>query len=84
MDIEKMKRYKSTVVDQIPAEFVQVGGSMVRSEIHKLINSIWNKKELPDSGRNQSFYLYIRVDLNNCSNYQEIHTKYYPTFFCQS
>jgi hypothetical protein len=42
---------------------------MVRSEIHKLINSVLNKKELPDSGRSQSFYLYVRVDLKNCNNY---------------
>ena len=72
MDIEKVKRCKSTGIDQIPAEFIQVGGRMVRSEIHKLINSIWNKKELPDSGRSQSFYLYVRVDLENYSNYRGI------------
>ena len=72
MDIEKVKRCKSTGIDQIPAEFIQVGGRMVRSEIHKLINSIWNKKELPDSGRSQSFYLYVRVDLENYNNYRGI------------
>jgi len=45
---------------------------MVRSETHKLINCIWNKKELPDSGRSQSFYLCVRADLKNCSNYRGI------------
>jgi hypothetical protein len=72
MDIEKLKRCKSTGIDQIAAEFIQVGCRMVRSEIRKLINSIWSKKELPDSGRSQSFYLYVRVDLKNYSNYPGI------------
>jgi hypothetical protein len=30
------------------AEFIQAGGEILRSNIHKLINNIWNKKELPD------------------------------------
>jgi hypothetical protein len=89
MDIEKLKRCESTGIDQIPVEFIQVGGRMVRSEIHKLIHSIWNKKELPDSGKSQSFYLYVRVYLKKTvviieeyDNY-ELRTKYYPTFFCR-
>jgi hypothetical protein len=43
-----MKRYKSPGSDQIPAELIQAGGEILRSENHKFINSIWNKKELPD------------------------------------
>ena len=38
--IEKLKRHKSPGIVQIPAE-------LVRSEIHKLLNSTWNKEELP-------------------------------------
>jgi hypothetical protein len=45
--IEKLKRYKSPGVDQIPAELIQAGGNTSRSEKHKLINSMWNKEELP-------------------------------------
>jgi hypothetical protein len=33
--------------DQIPAELIQAGSNTLRSEIHELINSVWNKKELP-------------------------------------
>jgi hypothetical protein len=33
---------------EIPAELNQTGGEVLRSEIHKLINSIWNKEELSD------------------------------------
>jgi hypothetical protein len=29
------------------AELIQAGGEILRSEIHKLINSVWNKEELP-------------------------------------
>jgi hypothetical protein len=44
--IAKLKEYKSPGSDKIPAELIQAGGQM--SAIHKLINSIWNKEELPD------------------------------------
>jgi hypothetical protein len=44
--IEKLKRYKSPGINQILAELIQVGGSTLHSEIHKLINSIWNKEIL--------------------------------------
>ena len=40
MAIEKLKRYKSPGIDQIPAELIEPGGSKIFSEIHKLINSI--------------------------------------------
>jgi hypothetical protein len=48
MAIEKLKRHKSPGTDQIPAEMIKEGGGTIRSEIHKLINSIWNKEELPE------------------------------------
>jgi hypothetical protein len=41
---EKLKRYKSPGVDQIPAELFQAGAETLRSEIHKLIKLIWNKQ----------------------------------------
>jgi hypothetical protein len=43
-----MKRYKSPSSEQIPAEMIQRGCETFVSAIHKLINSIWNKEELPD------------------------------------
>jgi hypothetical protein len=46
--IAKLKRYKLPGSDQIPAEVIQAGGKTLSSEIHKLINSIWNNEELPD------------------------------------
>jgi hypothetical protein len=46
--IAKLKKYKLLGSDQILAELIQAGGETLQSEIHKLINSIWNKEELPD------------------------------------
>jgi hypothetical protein len=41
-------KYNSPGSDQIPAELIEAGGETLWSELHKLINSTWNKKELPD------------------------------------
>jgi hypothetical protein len=46
--IAKLKKYKSPGSDQIPAELIQAGGEILLSAIHKHINSVWNKEELPD------------------------------------
>jgi hypothetical protein len=44
--IAKLKKYKSPGSDQIPAEMCHAGGETL--QIHKLVNSILNKAELPD------------------------------------
>jgi hypothetical protein len=46
--IAKLKRYKSPGSDQIATELIQAGGAIVRSEIHELINFIWNMEKLPE------------------------------------
>jgi hypothetical protein len=38
--VAKLESYKSPGNDQIPEELIQAGGERLRSEIHKLINSI--------------------------------------------
>jgi hypothetical protein len=43
--IEKLKRHKSPGIDQITADLIKAGSGKIRSEIHELINSIWNKEE---------------------------------------
>ena len=47
MAIGKLKK-KSSGIDYILAEFIKAGGRTTCSDIHKLINSIWNKEELPE------------------------------------
>jgi hypothetical protein len=44
--VQKMQRYESSGVDQLPAALIQAGGETLCSEVHKLIKLIWNK-ELP-------------------------------------
>ena len=45
MATERLKRHKPPGFDQIPAELITTGTSTFRSEVHKRINYIWNKKE---------------------------------------
>jgi hypothetical protein len=45
--IAKLTNNKSPGSDQIPAELIQAGGEILLYAIHKLINSVWNKEELP-------------------------------------
>jgi hypothetical protein len=47
MAIGKLKRYKSSGIDQVPAELIKAGSKTIHFEIHKLINAIRNKEELP-------------------------------------
>jgi hypothetical protein len=39
--------YKSPDGDQIPAERIQAEGEKLQSDLRKIINSVWNKEELP-------------------------------------
>jgi hypothetical protein len=42
--IEKLKSHVSPGIDQMQAELIKAGGRKIRSEIHELIISIWNKE----------------------------------------
>jgi hypothetical protein len=44
MAIETMKRHKSPNFNQIPPEIIKSSGRTIRSEIYKIINSIWNNE----------------------------------------
>jgi hypothetical protein len=70
----KFKRYKSPCSDQILAEQIQARGETLQSKIRKLINSIWNKGELPDQ--------WTAVIIMGYHCYQ-LHTKFYPISFSQ-
>jgi len=41
-----LKSFKKKSIDQISAELIKAGGRTIRSEIHKLISSLWNEEEL--------------------------------------
>jgi hypothetical protein len=67
--IEKLKRYKSPGIDQIPAELIQAVENTLHSEIHKLINCIWNKEELPEQWKEFIIIpIYKKGDKLDCCN----------------
>jgi hypothetical protein len=72
--IAKLKKYKSRSSDQIQARLNQARGEILFSAIHKLINSIWNKEELPDHWK-ESITVPIKKkkgDKSDCNNYHGI------------
>jgi hypothetical protein len=46
--IGKLKNFKLPGNGQILAELIQAGGETLHSEIHKLINPVWSKEEIPN------------------------------------
>jgi len=73
MAIEKLKRRKSPGIDHIPAKLIKAGGRTLRSEIHKFINSIWNKEELPEEWKESIIVpIYKKGDKTDCSSYRGI------------
>jgi len=71
--IEKLKIHKSPSNDQIPAELIKAGGRTIHSDIHKLINSIWNKKELPEQWKEPIIVpIYRKGDKTDCNSYTSI------------
>ena len=89
MATEKLKRHTLPGIDQIPAELIKARGSTIRSEIHKLINSIWNKEELLEEWKESIIVpIYKKGDKRDCSNYWALfcqpRIKFYPTSCCQA
>ena len=72
MAIEKLKRHKSPDINQIP-ELITASGSTIRSEILKIINSIWNKEEFPEEWKESIIVpIYEKDDLTDFNNYRGI------------
>ena len=87
--MEDLKRHISPVADQIPAELIKFGGKTSRSVIHKVINCIWKRKELPEEWK-ESIIVSIykkgdKTDCNNCRGFRfcELSTVFYLTSCCQ-
>jgi hypothetical protein len=86
MTNEKLKKDTSPHIDQIAAKLIKAGGSTIRYEINKLINSTGNREEMPEE-RMKSIIepIYKKGD---CSNYRayhfyQLHTKCYRQSCCQ-
>jgi hypothetical protein len=68
-----LKKYKLPDNDQIPAELIQARGEILLSAIHKLINSVWNKEELPDQWKESIIVpIHKKGDKTDCNNYPGI------------
>jgi hypothetical protein len=48
---------------------IQTGGEILRSEFHKLINSIWNKEELPQQWNDSIIVQVYKGERTDRSNY---------------
>ena len=73
----------------MPAELIKAGCRTICSEIQKLINSIWNKEELPEEWKESIIVLFIRraikqiVVITEAYRFCQLCTKFYPTSCCQ-
>jgi hypothetical protein len=87
--IEKLKRHKPPVSDQIPAESIKAGGRTIRCEVDKLIIAIWNKEEMPEEWKELIIVpIYKKGDKQTVviiGTYHicQLRTKFYSTSFCQ-
>ncbi|KAJ4429975.1 hypothetical protein ANN_22179 [Periplaneta americana] len=71
--IENLKKYKSPGIDQIPAELIQEGGSVLSSEIYKLVLAIWEKEIVPKQWKESIIVpIFKKGDKTNCSNFRGI------------
>jgi hypothetical protein len=60
-------------IDQIPVELIKAGGRTIRSEVCKLINSIWNKEELSVEWEESIIVtIFNKGDKTQCSSYRGI------------
>jgi hypothetical protein len=57
----KWKTYKSSGSDQVPEELICAGDETLWSENHKLVNSILNKKQLPDQCEEYIIFCILQI-----------------------
>jgi len=64
---------QSPGIDQIPAELIKTVGRKIRSDIYKIINSIFNTEILPDEWKESIFVpIYKRSDKTDGNNFRGI------------
>jgi hypothetical protein len=82
--IEKFEKYKLPGRDHIPAELIQAGGETLQTEIHKLINSVRIKEDLPDEWKKSIIIpVHEKDDKTGWDITYQLRTKFYLMFFPQ-
>jgi hypothetical protein len=67
---------------------IKAGDTTIHSEIHKFINSTWNKEELPEEWMELIIIpIYKKSDkktvvIVEAYHFCQLHTTYYPTYCC--
>jgi len=80
MSTVKLGRHKSLDIDKIPAKLIYAVGRTIRSQIHKLLHSVWNKKELPEQWKQSvTLSVYRKGNKTDCSNYRGL--SLFPTLY---
>jgi hypothetical protein len=83
----KLKSYKSSGVDQIPAELFQPEGKHCVRRFINLLSSSETKENCLTSGKNQLWYLFTKrvikltVVIIKAYHCCQLYTKFYQTFF---
>jgi hypothetical protein len=70
MPIGKLKKQKSTIINQIQAEFIIACCRLILYEITRLFNSIWNEEKMLEKWK-ESIIVPIsnKSDETECSNF---------------
>jgi hypothetical protein len=73
LSIEKIKGHESPGIEEIPVQLIKTGGRTFGCEIHKLIDSIWNKEEFPEEWKKSIvLHIYRRSDKRDSSTYRTL------------
>jgi len=89
MAIGKLKRYKSSGIDQIPSELIKQGAEQFTLRSINLFILFGLRRIVPEEWKESIIVpIYKKGVRRNCSKYRGItfcplRTKIYPTFFCQ-
>ncbi|KAJ4427810.1 hypothetical protein ANN_25493 [Periplaneta americana] len=84
IEIENLKKYKSSGIDQIPAELIQEGGSALYSEIYKLVLAIWEKEIVPEQWKKSIIVSIVLCLLSKNLKVRIYKTVILPLYGCET